>query len=163
MSPPFKLLFVCMGNICRSPAAHGVMQKQVNDAGLQNQVLIDSAGTGGWHAGSLPDNRMRIHAAKRGYTLDHLARQVRSSDFEEFDIIVVMDQQNMREIRPFCGDPALMSKVKFFCEFAKDRPEKQVPDPYYGGDDGFEQVLDIVENGCGYLLEHIRDQGQPRP
>jgi len=103
MSTPFKLLFVCMGNICRSPAAHGVMQKQVNDVGLQDQVLIDSAGTGGWHVGSLPDNRMRKHASKRGYTLDHLARQVRSSDFEEFDLILVMDQQNMREIGRFAA------------------------------------------------------------
>jgi protein-tyrosine phosphatase len=163
MASPFKLLFVCMGNICRSPAAHGVMQKLVIEAGLQDQVLVDSAGTGGWHAGSLPDNRMRKHAAHRGYTLDHAARQVRSSDFQEFDLILVMDQQNQREIRPFCGDPALMSKVQFFCEFAKDRPEKQVPDPYYGGDDGFEQVLDIVENGCQHLLEHVRKQGHSRP
>jgi len=160
MSTPFKLLFVCMGNICRSPAAHGVMQKLVNEAGLQDQVLIDSAGTGGWHAGSMPDNRMRKHASKRGYTLDHVARQVGSSDFEEFDLILVMDQQNLSEIRHFCGDPELMNKVKFFCEFAKDRPEKQVPDPYYGGDQGFEQVLDIVENGCGHLLEHVRQSSR---
>ena len=158
MASSVKILFVCMGNICRSPAAHGVMQRVVADAGLSDQISIDSAGTGGWHAGNLPDNRMRKHAKLRGYTLDHPARQVRERDFDEFDLILVMDDQNRREIRPFASDGKLMSKVCMFCEFAEDREETEVPDPYYGGDEGFEQVLDIVENGCKHLLLHLRSK-----
>lgn len=159
MASPFKLLFVCMGNICRSPAAHGVMHKLMTEAEFEG-LHIDSAGTGGWHAGNLPDDRMRKHASKRGYVLDHIARQVRASDFLEYDLILVMDQDNLREIRTFCREESLMSKVRLFCEFAKDRSEKHVPDPYYGGDAGFEQVLDIVENGCRHLLEHVREKAR---
>ncbi|MBL9143189.1 MAG: low molecular weight phosphotyrosine protein phosphatase [Verrucomicrobiaceae bacterium] len=152
----FKLLFVCMGNICRSPAAEGVMLHKVREAGLANRIEIDSAGTGGWHAGDAPDSRMRKHAQQRGYALDSVARQVRMQDFTDFDLILVMDQQNLREIRPFASDPSLMKKVRLFCEFAEDREEIEVPDPYYGGEAGFEQVLDIVENGCDHLLAHIQ-------
>ena len=158
MPSPFNLLFVCMGNICRSPAAHGVMQRLIDDAALSEQIIIDSAGTGGWHAGSLPDNRMRRHAKKRSFVLDSPARQVRERDFVEFDLIVVMDQQNLRDIRPFNPTGKLMHKVRMFCDFAEEREETEVPDPYYGGDEGFEQVLDIVENGCKHLLIHIRSQ-----
>ena len=154
----FKLLFVCMGNICRSPAADGVMQQMVAKAGLGDKIHIDSAGTGGWHAGDSADDRMRKHAAKRGYELTHIARQVRPSDFDRFDLILVMDQQNLREIRPFNRAGDKMHKVKLFCEFAKGREETEVPDPYYGGEQGFEQVLDIVEDGCAHLLKHIQQQ-----
>ena len=151
-----RLLFVCMGNICRSPCAEGVMLKKVEQAGLSDCIHIDSAGTGGWHAGDAADNRMRRHAKARGYSLDSLARQVRPSDFEDFDLILVMDQQNLRDIRPFAPDEAAMKKVRLFCEFAKGRSEKQVPDPYYGGDAGFEQVLDIIEDGCTHLIECLK-------
>ena len=156
MESPYKVLFVCMGNICRSPAAEGVMRHLVKDEGLAKQVVIDSAGTGGWHSGNPADERMRKHAALRGYALESKARQVRESDFENFDLILVMDRDNLREIKPFAHRPKQMHKVKLFCEFAKDRGEKEVPDPYYGGEAGFEQVLDIVENGCQHLLRHIR-------
>ena len=155
-APSFSLLFVCMGNICRSPCAEAVMLNQLDRAGLGDRVHIDSAGTGGWHAGEHADPRMRRHAARRGYALDSLARQVRTSDFERFDLILVMDQQNLRDIRPFAPDDAAMKKVRLFCEFATERSEAQVPDPYYDGEAGFEQVLDIVENGCQHLLEHIQ-------
>lgn len=158
MATTFKLLFVCMGNICRSPAADGIMHHLVRKAGLEDRILIDSAGTGGWHEGSAADSRMRRHAAKRGYQLDSIARQVRESDFTDFDMILVMDEQNLREIRPFNPDGSQMKKVRLFCEFAVDRQEKEVPDPYYGGDAGFEQVLDIVENGCERLLQIIREK-----
>lgn len=156
--PPFKLLFVCMGNICRSPAADGVMRHLVAQAALDHRIHIDSAGTGGWHAGKGADDRMRRHAAARKYSLDHIARQVREEDFHEFDLILVMDQQNLREIRPFNPSGDQMHKVRLFCEFAKDREETEVPDPYYGGAPGFEHVLDIVENGCMHLLQHIQTQ-----
>ncbi len=134
------------------------MRKLLAQEGLQEHVQLDSAGTGGWHAGSLPDARMRKHAAKRGYALESLARQVQESDFEEFDLILVMDRDNLREIRSFNRDGSCMAKVRLFCEFAEDREETEVPDPYYGGDAGFEQVLDIVENGCGHLLRYVRGQ-----
>ena len=158
--PSFKLLFVCLGNICRSPAADGVMRQMVSNAGLSGRICVDSAGTAGWHAGGRSDERMRKHAARRGYTMDHLARQVREKDFEEFDLILVMDRQNLRHIRPFNAAGDKLHKVRMFCEFAKDRDEAEVPDPYYGGDQGFEQVLDIVENGCTHLLQHIQKQLQ---
>ena len=158
--PPtaFKVLFVCLGNICRSPTADGVMRKMAAEAGLQDRLFVDSAGTGAWHAGGRADHRMRKHAAKRGYNLDHIARQVRSQDFVEFDLILVMDQQNLREVRPFNAGGDKMHKVKLFCDFAKDRDESEVPDPYYGGEEGFEQVLDIIENGCSHLLRHLQTQ-----
>jgi protein-tyrosine phosphatase len=155
MTTPYRILFVCMGNICRSPAAHGVMESFVKQQGLSDRINIDSAGTGGWHEGELPDHRMRRHAAKRGYELTSRARQVRTEDFEEFDLILVMDQQNLRDIRPFAPHAAAMQKVKLFCEFVRARPEREVPDPYYGGTDGFEQVLDLVENGCHHLLAAV--------
>ena len=158
MDPPFKVLFVCMGNICRSPAAEGVMRHLVEQEGLGAKVQIDSAGTGGWHSGAPADERMRKHASRRGYALESQARQVRESDFEAYDLILVMDRENLREIRPFADRPAKMQRVRLFCEFAKDREEKEVPDPYYGGEAGFEQVLDIVENGCQHLVKHIRKQ-----
>jgi len=158
MAEPFKLLFVCMGNICRSPAADGIMHHLVKAEGLADRIHIDSAGTGGWHAGDAADPRMRKHAKLRGYSLGSIARQVRERDFEDFDLILVMDQQNLREIRPFNPDGKLMHKVKMFCDFAEDREESEVPDPYYGGDAGFEQVLDIVENGCEHLLQHVKER-----
>ncbi len=154
--PTFNLLFVCLGNICRSPCAESVMLHLIDRAGLSEQVHIDSAGTGDWHIGKHSDDRMRKHAKRRGYSLDSLARQVSPLDFQRFDMILVMDQQNLRDIASFAPDEAAMKKVQLFCDFAKDRSERQVPDPYYDGEEGFEQVLDIVENGSQYLLEHIK-------
>ena len=154
----FKILFVCLGNICRSPAAEGVMRRVVGSAGLQHEVDIDSAGTGGWHAGDLPDARMRQHAAKRGYALTSRARQVRPGDFDEFDLILVMDRQNRRDLDEFIRSPADLHRVRLFCEFVSDRPETEVPDPYYGGPDGFETVLDLVENGCEGILREIQSR-----
>ena len=151
----YKILFVCMGNICRSPAAEGVMQALVTASGLQDQIEIDSAGTGGWHAGELPDARMRRHGSLRGYRLQNHARQVVPQDFENFDLILVMDQQNMRDLREFAVSANDMQNVRYFCDYLSDRPETEVPDPYYGGADGFDEVLDIVENGCKGLLTRI--------
>jgi protein-tyrosine phosphatase len=155
---PYSVLFVCLGNICRSPTAEGVMKRLVERAGLASQIHIDSAGTAGWHAGKLPDERMRSHAARRGWPLESQARQVRASDFDAFDLILVMDGQNLRDIRAFNPTGDKMHKARLFCEFAQDREETEVPDPYYGGAEGFEQVLDIVENACEHLLQHIQTQ-----
>jgi protein-tyrosine phosphatase len=152
---PHRLLFVCLGNICRSPAAEGVMRHLVAEAGLEEQYVIDSAGTGDWHTGQLPDNRMRQHGAKRGYTFDSRARQVRPDDFTNFDLILVMDRQNLRDIREFAPHPTDMVKVRLFCDYVSDRPETEVPDPYYGGADGFETVLDLAENGARGLLKAL--------
>jgi protein-tyrosine phosphatase len=157
MAQKYRILFVCMGNICRSPAAHGVMESFIEREGLADRVEVDSAGTGGWHAGDLPDSRMRRHAAERGYELDSRARQVKSSDFDEFDLILVMDRQNLRDIKDFVRKPTDLRNVKLFCEFVNDRSETEVPDPYYGGDEGFETVLDLVENGCEGIVRFIRN------
>lgn len=152
----FRLLFVCLGNICRSPAAEGVMQRLIREAGLQNHVSIDSAGTAGWHTGKRADPRMRAAAEARGTELSSLARQVREGDFRDFDLILVMDRSNLADIRSFSGDGRLMNKVRLFCEFCNDHDETEVPDPYYGGPEGFEKVLDLLEDGCAGILDHIR-------
>jgi protein-tyrosine phosphatase len=158
MTPSFRLLFICMGNICRSPAAEGVMRRCVAEAGLQNQIHIDSAGTGGWHAGNLPDPRMTAAAARRDYPLTSRARQVSPSDLRSFDLALVMDQQNLRDLQVFDPTGQFKAKVRLFCEFCTDHDDTEVPDPYYGGDAGFEKVLDLLEDGCRNLLNHIKTQ-----
>lgn len=151
-----KVLFVCMGNICRSPAAEGVMRHLVAQAGLEGQIHIDSAGTGGWHAGNRADQRMRVAAMGRGYDLTSIARQVRPEDFLEFDLVLVMDEQNRRDLGVFDPEGRHEAKVRFFCEFCTEHEVKEVPDPYYGGPEGFEKVLDLLEDGCANLLAHLR-------
>ena len=154
--PLFKLLFVCMGNICRSPAAEAVMKHIVEREGLSGSIHVDSAGTGGWHAGNQADARMRSAACNRGYDLTSIARQVSRDDFDEFDLILVMDRQNRRDIRPFEPKGASPGQLRLFCEFCSAHEEAEVPDPYYGGPQGFENVLDLLEDGCEGLLKHIR-------
>lgn len=158
MDCPFRLLFVCMGNICRSPAAEGGMRALVESSGLNEHVTIRSAGTGGWHAGNLPDQRMRKAAQNRGYLLQSRARQVTSDDLRDYDLILVMDQQNRREIRPFDKAGEAAAKIRLFCEFCTVHVADEVPDPYYGGEQGFEHVLDLLEDGCRGVLQHIREQ-----
>jgi protein-tyrosine phosphatase len=155
---PLSILFVCLGNICRSPTAEGVLKHQLAEAGLEDQVTVDSAGTAGWHSGSLPENRTRRHASQRGYSLTHRARQVRPEDFEDFDLIIAMDEANRRDLRDFARRPGDMSKVQLFCEFTSQRSETEVPDPYHEGPEVFEQVLDIVEEGSAELMKLIRDR-----
>lgn len=139
------------------------MKQRIVEAGLAEKVVVDSAGTEGWHTGKRADERMRKHGKARGYELDSIARQVRREDFERFDLILVMDEQNLRDIRSFAPQADLMRKVRLFTEFAEDRSETSVPDPYYGGEEGFEQVLDILENGCGHLLAALQDGRLCRP
>lgn len=148
------ILFVCLGNICRSPAAEGVMRCLVEKAGLEERFKIDSAGLYGGHAGDLPDNRMRVHAIQRGYGLIHRSRKVRMSDFDDFDLIVAMDHGNydrLREMAPTVEDER---KVVRMIDFVKGFPQCDcVPDPYYDGAEGFELVLDLLEDGCVNLLD----------
>lgn len=156
VSAPFKLLFVCLGNICRSPAAEGVMRKVIEDAGLTDHVHIDSAGTAGWHTGKRADHRMRAAATERGLDLTSMARQVRDADLEEFDLVLVMDRSNHVDIGFFDREKLHAHKVKLFCEFCSVHEETEVPDPYYGGPEGFEKVLDLLEDGCSGVLKHVQ-------
>ncbi|MBN8421608.1 MAG: low molecular weight phosphotyrosine protein phosphatase [Verrucomicrobia bacterium] len=156
MASPFRLLFVCLGNICRSPAAEGVMRSLIEAEELADRVVIRSAGTGGWHAGKLPDQRMRTAAQNRGYDLSSRARQVTENDLIDYDLVLVMDQQNLRDLRAFDRTSQFGSKIRLFCEFCTDHQESEVPDPYYGGEQGFELVLDLLEDGCRGVLAHIR-------
>jgi protein-tyrosine phosphatase len=138
-----------MGNICRSPTAEGVMRRILRDAGLED-VEVESAGTGGWHAGEPPDERATAAAARRGVTLAGAARQVRPADFRRFDLLVAMDRGNQRELLALAPDDEARAKVRLLV------PDADVPDPYYGGDRGFEDVLDMVETGCRALLDELR-------
>ena len=154
----FALLFVCLGNICRSPAAQAVMQKLVDDAGLSNRFYIDSAGIGAWHVGQLPDKRMRDHARRRGYRLTHLARQIDAeSDFGRFDRIVVMDEDNYRQVAGKARSTEEKAKVVRMADyFSRHAGERTVPDPDYGGPEDFELALDLIEDGCRGILAQCR-------
>ena len=151
-NPHVKVLFVCLGNICRSPAAHGVFQSIVDNAGDSARWDIDSAGTGAYHTGELPDKRMRVHAQRRGYTLSHRARQVCEADFDRFDIIVAMDASNAANLRRLAPTTEQESKIVGMMEFCTLATRyDHVPDPYYEGSEGFELVLDLLENACANL------------
>jgi low molecular weight protein-tyrosine phosphatase len=153
-----RICFVCLGNICRSPTAEGVMRALVEAAGLGDRVTLDSAGTGGWHVGESPDPRTAEAAARRGYDLTELrARQFRAADFDRFDLVVAMDRQNVADLRRLArhhpsGDP----EIRLLRSFDPAAPEgAEVPDPYAGGSDGFERVLDICERACRGLLSQL--------
>lgn len=151
---PIRVLFVCLGNICRSPAAEGIFRHLVEESGEQSLWEIDSAGIGGWHAGQLPDNRMRVHARRRGYELTHRARQVKPSDFDDFDLIIGMDSGNISDLRELARTPDDLRKIHSMSEWISGIATRydHVPDPYYEGAEGFELVLDLLENACGNLL-----------
>jgi protein-tyrosine phosphatase len=152
-----RLLFVCLGNICRSPTAEGVMADLVRREGLAEEIEVDSAGTGAWHAGSPPDERASATAAARGLTLAGLARRVEPSDFEDFDLILAMDDSNLRDLRALAPDAEARAKVRLLREFDPDASgDRDVPDPYYGGPSGFEDVFDLVTAACEGLLAEIR-------
>jgi protein-tyrosine phosphatase len=154
-----RILFVCMGNICRSPTAEGVMRSLLAEAGLSGAVELESAGTGGWHAGEAPDARATEAAARRGVTLEGAARQVRAADFRDFDLLLAMDRRNLRELQAMAPDEDARGRVRLLREFdpaSAGAPDLDVPDPYYGGDRGFETVLDQVEAACRGLLRELR-------
>jgi protein-tyrosine phosphatase len=152
-----KILFVCMGNICRSPTAEGVMRRLLEDAGLGDRVEVESAGTGGWHVGEPPDERATLAARRRGVRLEGAARQVGPSDFRRFDLLIALDRTNLRELLAQAPDEEAAEKVRLLREFdpAADG-DLDVPDPYYGGDRGFETVLDMVEAACRGLIDELR-------
>jgi protein-tyrosine phosphatase len=158
-SRKYSILFVCLGNICRSPAAQAVMQRLVDERGLTDRFYIDSAGIGAWHIGDLPDKRMRVHARPRGYELTHRARQVQSGDFEDFDLIVGMDAGNVDDLRYKAATIEQQDKVVMMGEYIRQYPNYDyVPDPYYEGSEGFELVLDLLEDACDNLLNRIIKQ-----
>jgi protein-tyrosine phosphatase len=153
-----RLLFVCLGNICRSPTAEGVMRSLVEQAGLQDSVELDSAGTGAWHVGSPPDARASAAAESRGVRLEGRARQVRRTDFDDFDLLLAMDTSNMRELRQLAPGIQEREKVKLLRAFdpaSANVESLDVPDPYYGGEDGFEKVFELVHAACAGLLTKI--------
>lgn len=153
----FKILFICLGNICRSPAAQAVMQRLVDERGLTDRFIIDSAGTSGYHDGDLPDRRMRVHARPRGYELTHRSRRVEGSDFEEFDLIVAMDNANAADLRRMAATPDEARKIVMMGDYIRQfrNHYDYVPDPYYEGSEGFELVLDLLEDACRNLLDQI--------
>ncbi|MFM1918791.1 MAG: hypothetical protein RLZZ303_425 [Candidatus Hydrogenedentota bacterium] len=151
-----RVLFVCMGNICRSPTAEGIFRNLVETEGLSHRIEIDSAGTGGWHEGEAPDRRAQAEARRRGIDIGGLrARQVRRNDFDDFHYIVAMDRQNRRELTAICP-PAQRERIQLLLDFAPQLAEQEVPDPYYGGEDGFLYVFDLVEEASRELLKRIR-------
>lgn len=153
---PVRVLFVCMGNICRSPTAQGVFQQLVERCGLAERIEIDSAGTHAYHIGEPPDVRASAAARARGIELEHLrARRATVEDFRTFDYVLAMDQDNLRDLQALCP-PEFAQRLRLFMDFAPQTKTREVPDPYYGGPSGFDRVLDLVEAASAGLLADIR-------
>jgi protein-tyrosine phosphatase len=152
-----RVLFVCLGNICRSPTAEGVFRDLVGRAGLSDKIQTDSCGTSGWHRGDPPDNRAREEARRRGIDIEDLkSRETRTSDFADFDFIIAMDRNNFDTLH-IKSPPEHASKIQMFLSFASGIGTTEVPDPYYGGPDGFSDVFDMIDVASNGLLQHIRD------
>ena len=149
--------FVCMGNICRSPTAEAVMRHLVREAGLEGAIAVDSAGTGAWHVGEERDRRSRAMAKKRGMPIEGCARQFERDDFDRFDLVLALDEDNARDLRRLAPNDEARAKVRMLREFDPEAPAgAEVPDPYYGGPEGFEKVFDICLSACRGLLDHLR-------
>ena len=147
-----RILFVCMGNICRSSSAEEIMRTLVKKAGLEHEIEVDSAGILSYHEGELPDSRMRMHASRRGYDLTHRSRPVKTMDFFEFDMLIGMDDRNIQDLTDRSPDLDSLKKIHRMTDFCRTKVVDHVPDPYYGGAQGFENVLDILEDACEGLL-----------
>ena len=159
-----RVLFVCLGNICRSPAADGLMHEAVKESGTANRWVIDSAGTGSYHIGDLPDPRMRAHARRRGITLDHICRQVRESDFYDFDLIIGMDHSNISNLNRLAPTPELEQKILEMADFFEPHTVcDHVPDPYYDGAEGFELVLDLLTDATRNLRDTVESWAENKP
>ncbi|WP_018231288.1 low molecular weight protein-tyrosine-phosphatase [Thioalkalivibrio thiocyanodenitrificans] len=151
-----NVLFVCMGNICRSPMAHGVFQSMLDEAGIAHLVRVDSAGTHAYHVGSPPDERAQRMATVHGVDLSgQRARLLEAQDFEQFDYVLVMDEDNLENARRICP-PDCRDRIRLFLEFAEGLGEREVPDPYYGGNDGFERVMEMVRSAAQGLLDELK-------
>lgn len=160
MTPPKRVLFVCLGNICRSPTGEGLLRHVLEERGLEGEIEVDSAGTGAWHVGEGPDRRMSRAAAGRGYRLEGAARQVTAEDFRRFDLIVAMDRQNLADLEALAPPAAERpAELRLFSHFLPPGAPADVPDPYYGGDTGFERVIDLVEEGCAAIADHLLGAG----
>ncbi len=157
-NPKVKVLFVCLGNICRSPAAEGIMKKIVEKNSLDDVIEVDSAGTSGWHQGELPDERMRSHGQQRGYDFSSRSRKFKQSDFDNFNYIIVMDEENYRNISGMALTKEDEGKIYRMTDFSQKFSNDHIPDPYYGGSKGFELVLDLLEDACESLLEKIKSE-----
>jgi len=156
-----RILFVCLGNICRSPTAEGVMRHKLRDAGLGDDVDVESAGTGSWHVGHAPDERATAAAAAREIELTGAARRFERTDFDDYDLILAMDRQNledMRSLAPHADAEGRLGLLREYDPLAVESGELEVPDPYYGGADGFEHVLDVVDRACEGLLAEVRER-----
>ena len=155
-----KLLFVCLGNICRSPAAEGVFLHLLNQRGLSDRVVVDSAGTGGWHTGNPADRRMQAAAGRRGIQLPSRARQISLDDLSDFDLVLTMDDANLTAVQGLAREAGrrATATVRPMLSYAKRFTETEVPDPYYGGEAGFEHVLDLLEDACSNLLDELSSQ-----
>jgi protein-tyrosine phosphatase len=152
----YKVLFVCLGNICRSPAAHGIFEHIVKENGMQDLIEVDSAGTYGGHRGELPDRRMRTAAMYRGYALTHHSRPVKSLDLIDFDLIVAMDDQNYEDLMHLAPSVPDSRKIRRMADFLTTHKISYIPDPYYMGTEGFTLVLDLLEEGCLNLFNQIK-------
>ncbi len=154
MANPKSILFVCLGNICRSPTGEGVMQHLVDQRELKTEVTVDSAGTIGYHEGNPTDRRMQDHASKRGYDLTSRSRKITVEDIKRFDLVIAMDRQNLADIMSIDSGA---TNVKLLSDFLDDHWPVDVPDPYYGGAEGFETVLDMIEAACPTIIESLME------
>ena len=149
------ILFVCMGNICRSPSAEAVMNSTIEKNGLTDKIKCDSAGTISYHVGETADERMKQHAVRRGYNLTSIARKIQHMDIEQFDYIITMDDENYDNVVTLDVDKKYRHKISKMTDYCRNFSANEMPDPYYGGPQGFEYVLDLIEDACAGLLEHI--------
>ncbi len=154
-----KILFVCLGNICRSPAAEGIFNQKIKERDLEKFFVVDSAGTGNWHVGNLPDQRMRSTALSRGIELNSRSRQIEETDLYEFDQILVMDKDNLNAVKSLTKDQKnpINSKIKLILNYSKNSQLDEVPDPYYGGQNGFEKVIDLLDDAMDGLIDSLMD------
>ena len=154
-----KILFVCLGNICRSPAAEGIFNQKIKERDLENFFVVDSAGTGSWHVGNLPDQRMRKTAFSRGIELTSRARQIEENDLYKFDLILVMDKDNLDAVKSLNKNHknTINSKIKLILSYSKNSKLDEVPDPYYGGQNGFDKVLDLLDDAMDRLIDSLID------